>query len=79
MKLGLGFLKTRDAIRTRHGTLNGERPEPAQVLRAAAGFVNAADVPAAAVDGVVLAFFVDAGAEAAGAELESLGISIRPL
>jgi hypothetical protein len=50
-----------------------------RVLRAAAGFVNAADVPAAAVDGVVLAFFVDAGAEAAGAELESLGISIRPL
>ena len=32
-KLRLGFLKGRDAIRTNHRTLNGKRPEPAQMLR----------------------------------------------
>jgi len=36
LKLRLGFLKGRDAIRTSHRTLNGKRPKPAQMLRAAA-------------------------------------------
>jgi hypothetical protein len=41
------------------------------MLRGAAGFVDAADIPPARADGVVLAVFVDPGAETGGAELKS--------
>jgi hypothetical protein len=52
------LLERRHAIRARHRTLNGERPEPAQMLlRAFAGFV-------------VLTALVDPGAEAGWAKLE---------
>jgi hypothetical protein len=51
LELRLGFLKSRDAIRTRHRTLDGKRREPAQMLRAAAGFVDAADIPPASPGG----------------------------
>jgi hypothetical protein len=48
-KLGLGLLKARNAIvRAQIGPLVEdaiERPEPAQVLRAAANFINPADPP----------------------------------
>jgi hypothetical protein len=50
-----------------------QRPEPAQILRAAAGFVDAADAPLAAEDTVVHAVFVEAGAEAGRVHLEGHG------
>jgi hypothetical protein len=52
MKLGLDFLKIR-----LHRTPNGEPPEPAQMLRAAGS--KCGRCSSRAVDGVVLAFFVD--------------------
>jgi hypothetical protein len=42
--------------------------------RAAMGFVDAANVPAAAVDRVVLAVLVDAAAEAGGRSLKPIAI-----
>ena len=51
----------------------GERPKPAQMLRTAPRLVDAADIPAAGIDGVILTVLVDPGAEAGPAELESHG------
>ena len=38
-----------------HRTVDGHRPEPAQIVRTAARFVDAADLPLTGVDGVVRA------------------------
>ena len=48
----------------RHRACDGHRPEPAQTVGTAAGLIDAADLPLAAVDGVVRSVLVDAGAEA---------------
>ena len=50
--------------------IDGYRPEPTHVLRSAAGLIDAADVPLAAVDDVVWAVFVDPRTEAGRAHLE---------
>jgi hypothetical protein len=50
--------------------MEGERPEPPQIIRAAAHLIDATDVPPSGVDGVVWAVLVDPGAEAGRAELE---------
>jgi len=59
------------AIRACHRTVDGHRPEPAQIVGTAACFVDAADLPLADNDGVVGAVLVDPGAEAGRAELET--------
>ena len=48
-----------------------QRPEPAQIVGTAAGLIDAADAPLAAIDGVVRAVLVDPGAEAGGAQGQS--------
>src|SRR6478735_9592195 len=45
LKLCLGFLQGRHAIRAGHRTVDGHRPEPAQVVGTAARFVDAAYIP----------------------------------
>jgi hypothetical protein len=62
--------RTQAQIRARHRTVDGHRPEPAQIVETAAGLVDAADLPLAGKDGVVRPVLVDAGAEAGRAELE---------
>ena len=59
------------AIRARHRTVDGHRPEPAQIVGTAARFVDAADLPLAGNDGVVRAVLVDPGAKSGWAEFES--------
>src|SRR6476619_4150127 len=71
LKLRLGFLYGRHAIRARHRTVDGQRPEPAQIVGTAARFVDAADLPLAGNDSVVRTVLVDPGAEAAQAELRA--------
>ena len=44
--------------------------KPAQIVRTAARFVDAADLPLAGNDGVIRPVLVDPGAEAGRAELE---------
>src|SRR4029077_14924177 len=62
--------KGRHTIGARHRTGDGKRPEPTQGVGTATGFVNAADCPSAAVDGVVRAVLVDPGAKAGRAHGE---------
>ena len=59
------------AIRACHRTVDGQRPEPAQIVWTSAGLVDAADLPLAGNDGVVRTVLVDPGAEAARAELRA--------
>ena len=61
LKLRLGFLQARDAIRARHRAVDGHRPEPAQTVGTAARFVDTTDLPLASNDGVVRAVLVDPG------------------
>jgi hypothetical protein len=63
LKLRLGLLQGRHPIRSGHRTIDRQRPEPAQMFGTAAGLVDAADVPAATVDGVIRPVLVDAGAD----------------
>ena len=70
LKLRLSLFQGCHAIRTRHRAVDGHRLEPAQTVGTAAGLIDAADIPAAAVDGVVRAVLVDRGAGAGRAELE---------
>jgi hypothetical protein len=63
----------RHSIRTRHRAVGVHRPEPAQTVGAAAGLVDAADLPLAGEDCVVRSVLVDAGAEAGRAELQHRG------
>ena len=70
LKLRLGFLQGRHAIRARRRAIDSQRPEPAQVFGTAARLVDAANFPLASADGVVRAVLVDPGAEAGRAELE---------
>ena len=71
LKLRLGLLQGRHTIRARHWTIDGHRPEPAQIVGTAACAVDADDLPLADNDGVVGAVLVDPGAEAGRAELET--------
>jgi hypothetical protein len=65
----------RHAIRACHRTVDGHRPEPAQIVGTAAGLVNAPDLPLAGKDGVVRSILVDAGAEAGRTELKGYQLS----
>src|SRR6476659_1908615 len=70
LELALGLFQCLNPARAPHRTMLGERPKPTQMLRTAPSFVDAADIPAAGIDGVNLADLVDPGAEAGAAELE---------
>src|SRR6478735_1931435 len=70
LKLRLGFLQGRHAIRARPRAIDSQRPEPAQVFGTAARLVDAANFPLASADGVVRAVLVDPGAETGRAELK---------
>ena len=63
-KLRLSLFHGRHAVRACHGTGDGHRPKPVQLIRTAAGLVNPADCPFAAVDGVVRSVLVGTGAKA---------------
>jgi hypothetical protein len=43
LKLRLGLFQGRHAVRARHRAVDGHRPEPAQILRTASNFIDAAD------------------------------------
>src|SRR6185312_9116004 len=47
LKMRLRLLQGRHAIRARHRTVDGHRPEPAQTVRSAARLVDAAHLPLA--------------------------------
>ena len=64
LKLRLGVFERRHPIRSRHRTVHGKRPEPAQTIGTAARLGDAADLPLAGVDGVVRSVLVDSGADA---------------
>ena len=52
--LRLGLLQGRHAVRSCHGTVDGHRPEPTQILGTATGLIiDATNIPSAAVSGVV--------------------------
>ena len=59
--LSLTATQGRHAIRARHRTVDGHRPEPAQIVGTAARFVDAADLPLAGKDGVFRTVLVDPG------------------
>src|SRR6476469_1526615 len=70
LKLRLGFLQGRHAVRSCHRTVGVHGPEPAQTIGAAARFVDTTDLPLASKDGVIRAVLVDPGAEAGRAHGE---------
>jgi hypothetical protein len=72
LKLRLGLFQGRHAVRSRHRTVDGHGPEPAQTVGAAAGLIDAADLPAAAEDGQVRAVLVDPGARPVGRSLRGI-------
>jgi hypothetical protein len=59
-----------------HGAVDGQRPEPAQTVGAAASLVDAT-TPFALVDGVVRSILVDPGAEAGRADREGHSVLFR--
>jgi hypothetical protein len=70
LKLRFGLFQGA-ARSARHRTIDGQRPEPAQTVGAAARLVDAAEFPVAGADGVVRPVLVHTGAEAGWAELKS--------
>jgi hypothetical protein len=51
LKLRLGLFQGRHAIRSRHRTVDGHRPEPAQAVGTATGLIDATNIPLAGKDG----------------------------
>src|SRR4051812_35806996 len=70
LKLRLGLFQGRHTIRARHRTVGVHGPEPAQTVGAAAGLVDAADLPLTCQNDVVRPVLVDAGAKTGWAELK---------
>ena len=81
LKLRLGFLWGRHAIRACHRTVDGHRPEPAQTVGTAARFVDAADT--FLVDGIEMSNFVHPSwfepfKHPAGTKYDHLGLLKKP-
>jgi hypothetical protein len=79
LKLRLGLLLGRHAVRSCHWTVGIHRPEPPQTVGAAACLVDAADLPLTSEDRVVRAILVDPGAEAGWAHGERHRSSTPPV
>ena len=72
LKLRLGLFQGWYTIGACHRRVNGQRPEPAQMVGTATGLIDAADIPLAAVDGEVLPVLVDPGARPVGRSVRGI-------